>query len=724
MYTAEDRRARADELRIARQEQQFRIRERREEERQEDRRFRTAGRDGIEISRKINGYGTAANSAYGLFTSIAGIGDSFARDRALQKGDRHRAEFRDEQIQARRGIDSGNDNNRFGRGGDYRDTDGGMGYSRPKGAGMYNDDPRSNVNNFVAATALATANPTPDNIAAALGAGNVLPRGADGKIILRGEYVVDKPNGPGGVGVRFDGTDNYSTVTEAMAVVSSAIAPEMNVSALTRDEIARGLAGDAPSREGRGKEGEVTLTAAQTTDSPASGAGAGAAAGATGADKTTEAGAEKIVAQSTGNAPSSQGAQAGKVAADVAAQSETGAKGKDSAAKEGETSQLALNKKAQVLLERLGLSTGDGPQGNHAKYKNGSQNPEELMDGVVGRRTKGALTSLGIDPTKPITAETLAKIEAQVKAKSAEASAAALKAAPPVSTPADWDTNRDGKLSDEERATGNAALKGAAANSNAAPVIATATPGAQAPAVSKAPAEGAAAKQDYASMDTKALWSAYETRLKGSEAIKKAFGHNGSNIVVDGNYTAQEADALARSHTEYMEAALASTGAKVKMDGDVTPQEIAEARAKVASGPDKDILKNFDEMIEVYRRDPLSPDADRATLIARLELLDNNKDAPSPQAAEKAESATPAKVAAVASSTAPSGLFATGFPPALSEDLDGPPKGQNPIAMALAKGTAASMQVAANDDGPSSAGVPDGRTLAQKAAARGGNTPA
>jgi hypothetical protein len=79
--------------------------------------------------------------------------------------------------------------------------------------------------------------------------------------------------------------------------------------------------------------------------------------------------------------------------------------------KDDAKSQKELNQKAQAMMERLGLTTGGK---NSAAFK--ANGGEDKMDGLVGPKTKAALAELGIDPAKPITAETL-----EVIAKAAEA---------------------------------------------------------------------------------------------------------------------------------------------------------------------------------------------------------------------------------------------------------------------------------------------------------------
>lgn len=88
---------------------------------------------------------------------------------------------------------------------------------------------------------------------------------------------------------------------------------------------------------------------------------------------------------------------------------------KPTAAPASSGSEKEMNQKAQVALERLGFSTGDK---NHKAFNgNNSQNPEALMDGIVGKKTGPALKEvqslLGMDPTGKVTPELLTKLQDQ-----------------------------------------------------------------------------------------------------------------------------------------------------------------------------------------------------------------------------------------------------------------------------------------------------------------------
>jgi hypothetical protein len=84
------------------------------------------------------------------------------------------------------------------------------------------------------------------------------------------------------------------------------------------------------------------------------------------------------------------------------------------AAEANSVSQRELNQEAQMYLERMGMSTGGK---NHKIGENAAadQNIAGRLDGIVGPKTSAALQSLNIDPEKPITAETVAALKAEVQ---------------------------------------------------------------------------------------------------------------------------------------------------------------------------------------------------------------------------------------------------------------------------------------------------------------------
>ena len=73
-------------------------------------------------------------------------------------------------------------------------------------------------------------------------------------------------------------------------------------------------------------------------------------------------------------------------------------------------SQKQLNQQAQMYLERMGLNTGN--KNEHVfQHAAADQDITAKLDGIVGPKTTAALTSAGIDPNKPITAETVALLK-------------------------------------------------------------------------------------------------------------------------------------------------------------------------------------------------------------------------------------------------------------------------------------------------------------------------
>ena len=94
--------------------------------------------------------------------------------------------------------------------------------------------------------------------------------------------------------------------------------------------------------------------------------------------------------------------------------------------------QRELNQQAQLYLERMGLDTGQKQQPvdvtpNAAPGK---------LDGIIGPKTKASLETLraqGIDPTKPITQETIDKLKKAAEDRAAQQQGAAT---PPAGLPA------------------------------------------------------------------------------------------------------------------------------------------------------------------------------------------------------------------------------------------------------------------------------------------------
>lgn len=340
-----------------------------------------------DIRRTVQEVGRTAQSVARAGADITGADDTFrsqdARYRTRSYNDRHRADVAQERFEGYRDRrDDDRDDDRraapySGRGGQGpRGFSGGQGRGDARGGQGQGQDPRIQATeDYVYALADAAQSPagSPERTAAMQRARDILTNPENG--LIQSDRSVRFPEGMrvplnSNSYIHFEGIDSRATSPE--------VSIQKGVNAVAGQRIGTALT-DADIATLRGTASPAGATVPVGTGAPATGTPAPAAPPAPATGAVTPAPA-------TGTAtPAAPAVVAGET-------------------------QMERNQQAQVMLERLGLTTGTR---NSAAFNanNSSQTPEDLMDGIIGPKTRAALTELGIDPNQPITAETLTLIQ-------------------------------------------------------------------------------------------------------------------------------------------------------------------------------------------------------------------------------------------------------------------------------------------------------------------------